>query len=315
MVGFGLKKLARENGMFIANGVAYGSLKGFNATMSEGPDYKKIVFSTNFRDPAMKGAFATCLEKLDLNKQYRVTGIQYSETAIAVIFHDTIGTMKKIRAFVDFFTELLAKHYATPCNVCLACGDEITQGIWVMVDGKCMYVHDACGEKIRATVENDNAEIDDARTGSYISGALGAFVGAAAGAVVWALVLLMGYVASVVGFLIGWLAQFGYNFFKGKSGKAKVLILVLAIVFGVVLGTFAADALQLAEMINNGELLPQYTYSDIPSMILETLEDDAEYSANVMSNVTIGLLFAALGVIPMLRKTSDSVAGRKFRKM
>ena len=40
MVGSGLKKFATENGMKVAQGVAYGNLQGFAATMVEGANIK-----------------------------------------------------------------------------------------------------------------------------------------------------------------------------------------------------------------------------------------------------------------------------------
>ena len=39
MIGSGLKKLANENGMKVAHGVAYGSLRSYAATLSEGTLY------------------------------------------------------------------------------------------------------------------------------------------------------------------------------------------------------------------------------------------------------------------------------------
>ena len=50
MVGSGLKKLAKEHNMKVSSGVAYGSLGGYNATMSEGSGWKQIVFATLFPD-------------------------------------------------------------------------------------------------------------------------------------------------------------------------------------------------------------------------------------------------------------------------
>ena len=67
---------------------------------------------------------------------------------------------------------------------------------------------------------------------------LGMAAGAALGAVVWAIVLSFGYIASLVGLLIGFLAEKGYSLCKGRQGKGKIAILILAVVFGVVLGTF-----------------------------------------------------------------------------
>ena len=313
MVGYGLKKFAQENGLTVANGVAYGCLNGFNVTMSEGSNYKKISFATNFKDLAMKGAFTACVEGTDLYKKYRINSFTCNDKSITVVFYDTIGTMKKIRAFVDWFTDVLTQYEATTAGVCLHCGGVVSNGTWSMVDGICYYMHDTCADRMMNEVADYNNGQKETMTGTYIMGAVGAFAGAALGAAVWALVLMLGYVASIVGFVIGWLSQFGYNLLKGKQGKGKLAVLALAIIFGVLLGTIAADVFELVKMIDSGELLGA-TYSDIPE-IMEWLWEDAEYRSTTLGNVAVGLLFAALGVLPMLKQTSDSVAGRKFKKM
>ena len=123
--------------------------------------------------------------------------------------------------------------------------------------------------------------------------------------------LNLGYVASVVGLLIGWLAEKGYNLLHGKQGKAKVLILILAVIFGVLLGTFTADAITLAGMIGGGEL-PGFAMGDIPGIIMILLADDAEYRAATIGNILMGLLFAALGVFALLRKAGKAVSDTKY---
>lgn len=50
MIGFGLKKFALANGMKAAHGVAYGNLRGFAVTMSEGGGWKRLSVSTRFPD-------------------------------------------------------------------------------------------------------------------------------------------------------------------------------------------------------------------------------------------------------------------------
>ena len=122
--------------------------------------------------------------------------------------------------------------------------------------------------------------------------------------------LNLGYVASLVGLLIGYLAEKGYRLLHGKQGKAKIIILTLAIVFGVVLGTFAADVITLVGMINDGELYLEY--SDIVPFILELLQVDSEYAAAVGRNIAIGLLFAGLGTYALLKKTGKEVADTKI---
>lgn len=114
--------------------------------------------------------------------------------------------------------------------------------------------------------------------------------------------------------MIGWLAEKGYTLLKGKTGKGKVVILILAVIFGVLLGTMAADAVSLVGMINSGELYG-YTYADIPLMIVIMFLESPEYLSATLSNMGLGLLFAALGVFALLRKAGKEAAGTKFVKL
>ena len=141
-----------------------------------------------------------------------------------------------------------------------------------------------------------------------MTGFLGALAGGLIGAVVWAVVLLLGYVASLVGLLIGFLAEKGYNLAKGKQDKGKIAVLVIVVILAVIVGTFAADAISLAQMIGSGELY-EYTYSDIPLLILFLAMNDVEYLMATLGNCGMGLLFAAIGVFGLLRKAKKEVTG------
>lgn len=313
MVGSAFKKLAKQNGMKIDRGVAYGSLRGYAATLSDGSGSKQIVFATAIVDSVKKTEFMDAVGAVDVTKQYRVQKLGITPRAIQVTFLDNPGTMKKIGAFLDWFIPLLDEYGATKANFCSECGFEVTDGKWIMVNGIAYYLHGSCAEHVKQEIEAANTQQKEAATGSYASGAVGAFLGAALGAAVWALVLLLGYMASIVGFVIGWLAEKGYCLLKGKNGKAKIFILILAIIFGVVAGTIAADAVSLAQMIGSGEL-PGWTMADIPEMLLILLED-AEYVAATAKNILMGLLFAALGVFALLRQTGREASGIAYTEL
>lgn len=311
MVGSGLKKLAAENGMKIAQGVAYGNLQGFAATMVEGSNIKILTIATRFFSEEQKNQMIQAANAVDVTRTYRVQKLDFGLRTIQIVFTDTIGTMKKIRAFVDWFIPLLRQYGAFGWNVCAECGTEITAGRWVLVNGIAYYLHEACAEKVSREIEEENTRQQEDATGSYASGTIGALLGSLVGSVLWAIVLNMGYVASLVGFVIGWLAEKGYNLFKGKQGKAKVAILIVAVIIGVLVGNFTADAFTLVGMINSGEL-PDVEIADIPSLILLLLLEDSEYLSATLGNVAIGLLFAGLGVFALLRKAGQEVAGQKY---
>lgn len=314
MIGSGLKKLAKEHGMTVYGGVAYGSLGGFAATLSEGAGYKKIDFALSFPDPADRAALTDRMAVSNIRSTYRVQNISFGAKVVQITFHDTVGTMKKIRAFLDVFLPLLMQHSATQANICAECGGMLTAPKWVQVNDICYPMHESCAQRVRADVDADNSQRQEEDRGNYITGALGALAGAVIGAAVWALVLNAGYVASLVGLLIGWLAEKGYNLAKGKQGKGKTFILILAILLGVVLGTFGSDAIEIIKLLMDGSL-PGFGFGDIPMFILALLVDNAEYRGAVLYNLGMGVLFASLGVFVVIQQTARRVAGSRFRYM
>lgn len=309
MIGSGLKKLANENGMKVAKGVAYGSLKGFAATLSEGSGYKQIVLTTKFPDPAKLQELQGKLNGRNIQRELRVRDVTFAPNGVSIVFVDNPGTMKKITEFIDWFFPMLDEAGATKWDVCTECGSQAIGGTWKLIDGIAFYMHQSCAEKVLRDIGEEEQTRKEADTGNYLTGAIGAFLGATVGSVVWAVVLYLGYVASIVGLLIGFLAEKGYNLLKGKQGKGKIAILILAIIFGVLLGNVASDAISLASMISAGEL-PGFGYADIPAMFL-LLMTDGEYLAATGGNILMGLLFAGLGVFSLLKKTNRAVSSAK----
>ena len=310
MIGSGLKKLANEYGMKIDAGVGYGNMAGFAATMSDGANIKTITFSTYFTDPAHKGLFMDKVGQVNVQKEFGIQSMQMSERVIQVVFADTIGTMKRIRAFLAWFLPLLREHNATTSNVCPECGADVASGQWVLVDGVAHHMHDACAQKVINAVQEDNTRRNEEAAGSYVMGLIGALLGAAVGAIVWAFVLSMGYVASIVGLAMGWLADKGYGILKGKQGKLKVWILIVAVIAGVVLGTYGGAAIGVVQGLNEMGYT-DYTVSEIIEWVGYLKAVDTEFNDSINSSIGVGLLFAALGVWGLLRKTSQEVSDRK----
>jgi len=310
MIGSGLKKFAKENGMKVASGVAYGSLRGYAATLSEGSGFKQIVFATKFADPENVQQLQDLINQTNITREYRVQNLTFASNGIQVIFADGIGTMKKISAFVDWFIPLLGQYSASAADICPECGGQVVAGSWKLVDGIACYMHESCAQKVRENVTIKNEIRKQEATGSYGMGLVGALGGSLIGSIVWAIVLNLGYVASLVGLVIGWLAEKGYNLLKGKQGKGKIAILIVAIIIGVLVGTIAADAFTLMDMINNKEI--NLEYGEILPMIFYMFSEDEAYSSAVVSNIFMGLLFAGLGVFALLRKAGKEVADTKF---
>lgn len=316
MISGAFKKLAKENGMQISNGVAYGSLRGYTATLKDGAGSKYISFATGFKDPnqltQLKAVLVQYGDK-QLLKDFRVAQMFVDPKCIRFVFADSFGTMKKIYAFLDWFIPLLNQFEATPAGVCNLCGAPLENGSWIMMDDVCYYAHQACADSLDRQLTEQNEQKKQERTGSYLRGFVGAILGAALGAVVWGIVLMVGYIASAVGLLIGWLAGKGYDLLKGKQGKGKVAILALAVICGVVLGTmFAALFAAIKTVLEIGS--PYATISDVPE-IMGVVFANSEFWAAAVKDILIGLLFAGLGVFVMLKNTGKEVSDSKVKKL
>lgn len=177
MVGSGLKKLAGEYGMKIGSGVAYGSLGGFAATLSEGSGWKQIVFATQFPDAVRKTQFMDAVQQVNVQKQYRVQNLGVGPRSIQVVFLDNPGTMKKIREFIAWFLPMLTEYGATGIHSCTECGCEVTSGRWILVNGTAYYLHDSCADKVIREIEADNSQRREEAAGSYFTGLIGALLG------------------------------------------------------------------------------------------------------------------------------------------
>ncbi|MBQ8238603.1 MAG: hypothetical protein IJZ39_10700, partial [Oscillospiraceae bacterium] len=148
MIGSGLKKLAREHGMNVDKGVAYGSLGGYCATLNEGTGYKQIIFATQIADPVKLTQLQTVLNGRNLQKEFRVTGLTVAPKTIQVVFLDNPGTMKKIDEFLAFFLPLLNEAEATGAGICPECGFEVSGGCWKLIGGVAYYMHQSCADKV-----------------------------------------------------------------------------------------------------------------------------------------------------------------------
>lgn len=315
MIGSALKKLANENDMKIAQGVAYGAFHGFAATLSEGAGYKLIVVTTKFPDAEKRVALEDQMGQHNLMKEFRVQNLAFMEDGVIINFYDNPGTMKKLRAFVDYFFPLLAQSGAMGAEYCCECGQAfVGNDTWQLVNGTAFRVHESCARRMAETAQREEEQLREEDTGSYGTGLVGALVGGIIGAIPWAIVLYLGYFASVVGLLIGFLANKGYGWFKGKNGKAKLVILIVAALFSVCLGTFGADAITLVSMIAAGEM-PGMAYGDILPLIIEVLLTDGEYLTITLTNIALGMVFALLGMWGVLRQTKNETASFKMKEL
>lgn len=256
MIGSGLKKFAQARGLKCSGGYAYGLLHGCHIAMDEGAGWKAVhicLFPAPEKRPEGSSFTDQVYETLtscDL-KEHRLSfsdSVTVEDGFARLKFHDTIGTMKRIAAYLD---EMLPKIAALglDANRCAYCSRAMDGDLrYAMLNGHIYPVHSGCVQDFSGWV--DRLEDDSLAQGSLAKGTLGAFTGALIGAIAYALVFMLGYITALVGLLIGWLVNKFYTRFGGKRSKLVAPILIVAILFSVVLGQVGGYTLMFARQFD-----------------------------------------------------------------
>lgn len=293
MIGSGFKKMAAAQGMAVANGVAYGSYHGYAATFSEGAGWKRVTFTTRISQSELV-TLRGVLGDRNLSKEFRIQDLRLEDGRLDFMFLDNPGTLKKIQSFLDFILLLLDQAGASKADTCWECGTPLTErDPWKLMNGAAYHLHSSCANHITQKFQAEQARQQETDTGTVLSGAVGAFLGAIVGAIPWALVMYFGYIASVMGLLIGWCSKKGYELFHGKNNVAKVVLVILASLLGVVAGSLGGEAISLAVMIAKGEIAA--SMADIPALF-GILFQNSEYVAALTKDLLLGTVFALLGM-------------------
>ena len=116
---------------------------------------------------------------------------------------------------------------------------------------------------------------------------------------------MIGYVASIVGFVIAFLASKGYDLLKGPAGNVKVVVLIFCVLIAVLVGQMGTYAWQLHQVYTE-EFSAMMSESDFFEFIIPRLRSDEEFTMQVLGDLGMGILFAALGCFSTLK-----AAGKK----
>lgn len=161
-------------------------------------------------------------------------------------------------------------------------------------------------------MENNYGYVQEAQEnkGSVIGGIVGALIGAAIGAVAWTLVGMAGYIASIIGFVIAFLASKGYDLLKGRQGTIKMVVLIVCVVFAVGAGTLGTYVwtihneynTQLAELSD----LERNIY-EIPTEaeFMEELLSDSEVQGEMLKDAGLGLVFGIMGSFGLIKASKN----------
>ncbi len=237
MVGTALKKYAEAHDLRCDGGYVYGKVKNRPVALVDGTGVKllQIYLCPPFRgDDAILNLQAKKILE-DCDKEYRLirqNAVTVGHGRAVVAFQDGIGAMARIERYIDVIVPRLDA-MDSGCDLCAGCGRPLGEDAkYVLLDDYILPVHGDCIDEM----SNALAPEQKPRRGSLVKGSLGAALGAIIGAIPWALVYMLGYVAGIAGLLIGFLANFFYGKFGGRQGRARLAIVAVALILGVLLG-------------------------------------------------------------------------------
>lgn len=147
------------------------------------------------------------------------------------------------------------------------------------------------------------------KKGNILGGIIGALLGAAIGAVAWAVVGMLGYIASIIGFVIAFLADKGYDLFKGRQGVLKMIVLIVCVVLAVAAGTVGTYVWtihneynsQLAELT---DFEKKYYEIATEAEFMQEILSDSEVQGEMIKDGGLGMVFGILGSIGLIKASS-----------
>lgn len=152
------------------------------------------------------------------------------------------GAVKNLEKSLNFITNKLFE-LGFDSSKCPECGKDLVEskelGYLNLLVNTSFPMH-VCEDCYNHILEEENKKEEEYKNSpnNYLKGTLGAFIGALLGGMAWIIVVLFGYVASIIAFLISFLGSYGYDLMKGKKNKIKLLIVSIVSIFVIILSTF-----------------------------------------------------------------------------
>ena len=275
--------------------MAYGEYRQYLLTFSEGMGWKKVVIGVSLRNETSKAAVQVFLMDQKFRSSHRITEVLIEDSAVTLIFQDTMGTVKVIRNTVegvlDKFTELNIKGIGF-CNYCgqaFAGGDKEK----ILYNEKVLYMHTGCVGHLSAGVNAGAEEIKSE----------GSVAGGTVGAVPWAVAYYFGWFVGWLGFLIGLAAKKGYELFKGKDTKAKAVVISIVVFLTVIFAEYVTLLIGCWSEFSDAPqwLAGGFSFGDVVEYVNAIVLRNREIQISMITDILIGWLFAGLGIFSMVR--------------
>ena len=301
-----LKRLAAENGMKMAKGCAYGELGGFLVSLFNENNFRSMYINyaagANVPEENEKRARLDAL-LASAKAQGNVLSYNVLNDGVQMSFRANGKGMASLRALLSQLLGALAQEGFIGTACCSRCGGAAdgTEKI-VLQNGRAQLMHEACITAL-ADEQREAVQQQSHSGNNYWMGLLGAVLGTLVGLIPWVLLARAGYFASIAGFLIGLCAKKGYELFRGKLGRPKLVVLIVCSVLGVVLAQYVDVWIQVAIELDGYF----FSFGELTSITTQLILTEPEVLTPFLINLALGLVFALAGLWGVFAQTKQEV--------
>ena len=124
VVNSDLKKLAVKKGMKISHNICYGNLNGYTVTLRDinnGRMIRELYISTVINQD-VKNKILEALNSANAQKQYKIDFIDVNDSYISIGFVVSMGIMKRLEPFIDWFMPIVAAWSRSLYAQCMCTG-------------------------------------------------------------------------------------------------------------------------------------------------------------------------------------------------
>ena len=293
-------KLYSNGGSF--NRTAYGKVNGFETAVSSFRTVNGIGYSVKvFSDFSKDEVNARVKEKLAALKDRKDISEIIIDKALTVIISRR-GMLTK-PAFLEeiigaVFEAVKDEDSGALCENCLS--SLPLSYIHTSERNDALLLCENCREDLNREFENRHLE-KKSQPSNYLSAITAAVVFSLGGVALWIAISLIGFIAGIAGFVIVYLAYFGYKKAGGKINKTALAIILLISVIMVAVSTYLSIGVQLYQELNKSgyEITLGQSFSTIPTLL--ALEEGKLLLQAIIKDFAIGLLLTALAAYPVFK--------------
>lgn len=301
-----LKRLAAENGMKMAKGCAYGELGGFLVSLFNENNFRSMYINyaagANVPEENEKRARLDAF-LASAKAQGNVLSYNVLNDGVQMSFRANGKGMASLRALLPQLLGALAQEGFIGTACCSRCGGAAdgTEKI-VLQNGRAQLMHEACITAL-ADEQREAVQQQSHSGNNYWMGLLGAVLGTLVGLIPWVLLARAGYFASIAGFLIGLCAKKGYELFRGKLGRPKLVALIICSVLGVVLAQYVDVLIELIIGLDGYF----FSFGEMIVLTAQFILTVPEVLTPFLINLALGLVFALAGLWGVFAQTKQEV--------